>query len=211
MRGGRPIRVLAVAARALMLVIWLQVPASAGSKDVPALQQAMLDRDHSAFRNLLEGGADPGAGDAHGRTALHLAAMGKDTYWLDELLRRGTSPDLPNTITQEPPLFDALRARVPENIDLLLEGGARLDTRDRNGTTPLHQAAMVNDPASVLKFLEAGADPAAADNIGATFQAYFYDGDPAMIDWSTHRSLRKISDWLRAHDVPVTAAILETL
>lgn len=194
-----------------MLVIWLQVPASAGSMDLPALQQAMLDRDHSAFRNLLESGADPGAGDAHGRTALHLAAMGKDSYWLDELLGRGTSPDLPNTITQAPPVFDALRARLPENIDRLLAGGARLDTQDRNGTTPLHQAAMVNDPASVLKLLEAGADPGATDNIGTTLQAYLYDGDPAMLDWSTHRSLRNIGDWLRAHDVPVSAEILETL
>jgi ankyrin repeat protein len=194
-----------------MLVIWLYVPASAGSKDVPALQQAMLDRDHSAFRNLLESGADPGAGDAYGRTALHLAAMGKDTYWLNELLGRGTSPDLPNTITHAPPLFDALRARLPENIDRLLEGGARLDMRDRNGTTPLHQAAIVNDPASVLKFLEGGADPQSTDDTGATFQAYLYDGDPSILDWSTRRSFRKISDWLRAHDVPVTAEILETL
>jgi ankyrin repeat protein len=169
----------------------------------------MLDHDKATFRNLLDQGADPGDGNAHGQTVLHLAAMGKDTYWLDELLDRGMAPDIPNTITRAPPLFDALRARLPENVDRLLAGGARLSAHDRNGTMPLHQAAMVNDPASVLKFLEAGADPGTVDNIGKTFQAYLYDGDPHILNWSTRRSLRKIGDWLRGHEVPLTAKILE--
>src|SRR3546814_12457349 len=95
--------------------------------------------------------------------------MGKDEFWLDYLLERCLSPDLPNTVTGAPPLFDALRARLPENVDRLLKAGARLDTHDRSGTTPLNQAALVNDPASVLEFLEAGADPRATAPNGPTF------------------------------------------
>src|SRR3546814_11920523 len=94
--------------------------------------------------DLLAAGANPAQGNADGQTALHLAAMGKDQYWLDQLLERGVGPDLPNTITGAPPLFDALNARRSENVDRLLAAGARLDIRDRSGKTPLHQAALVN-------------------------------------------------------------------
>src|SRR3546814_9586102 len=129
--------------------------------------------------------------------------MGKDEFWLDDLLERGVSPDLPNTVTGAPPLFDALRARLPENVDRLLKAGARLDTHDRSGTTPLHQAALVNDPASVLEFLEAGADPRATDRNGATFQDYLYDGDSALLNAPTLKAHDAIDASLRETSVPV--------
>lgn len=178
-------------------------PDAVDDKGVPLLQWAMRQQDRGAYRLLLDLRADPTRGNADGQTALHLAAMGKDAFWLDDLLDRGVSPDVPNTVTGAPPLFDALRARLPDNIDRLLKAGARLDTRDRSGTTPLHQAALVNDPASVLKFLEAGADPRATDRSGATFQDYLYDGDPAVLNAPTRKALADIDAWLRAHSVPV--------
>lgn len=181
-------------------------PDAVDDKGVPLLQWAMLHQDRGAYRLLLDLRADPARGNADGQTALHLAAMGKDEFWLDDLLERGVSPDLPNTVTGAPPLFDALRARLPENVDRLLKAGARLDTHDRSGTTPLHQAALVNDPASVLEFLEAGADPRATDRNGATFQDYLYDGDPAVLNAPTRKALEAIDAWLRAHGVPVRHA-----
>src|SRR3546814_18309206 len=73
-------------------------------------------------------------------------------------------------------------------------------------TTPLHQAALVNDPASVLEFLEAGADPRATDRNGATFQDYLYDGDPAVLNAPTRKALEAIDAWLRSHGVPARHA-----
>ena len=180
-------------------------PNATDDKGTPLLQWAMLHRDRGAYRLLLDLHADPARGNADGRTALHLAAMGKDDFWLDDLLERGMGPDTPNTVTGAPPLFDALRARLPARVDRLVEAGARLDTRDRSGTTPLHQAALVNDPASVLKFLEAGADPNATDRNGATFQDYMYDGDPALLNGPTRRDIEAIDAWLREHGVAVKA------
>ena len=181
-------------------------PDALDDRGEPMLQWAMRQHDRGAYRLLLDLRADPARGNADGQTALHLAAMGKDDIWLDDLLGRGVDPDLPNTVTGAPPLFDALRARLPGNVDRLLQAGARLDARDRSGTTPLHQAALVNDPASVLKFLEAGADPRATDRNGATFQDYLYDGDPAVLNAPTRKALEAIDAWLRAHDVPVRGA-----
>src|SRR5690606_41193030 len=56
-----------------------------------------------SFRLLLSLGADPARGDADGRTALHLAAMGRSPYWLETLLGHGMSPDTPNTLTGDIP------------------------------------------------------------------------------------------------------------
>jgi ankyrin repeat protein len=181
-------------------------PDAVDDKGVPLLQWAMLQQDRGAYRLLLDLHADPARGNADGQTALHLAAMGKDGFWLDDLLERGVGPDVPNTVTGAPPLFDALRARLPDNVDRLLAAGARLDTRDRSGTTPLHQAALVNDPASVLRFLEAGADPRATDRSGATFQDYMYDGDPAVLNAPARKAIAAINAWLRAHGVAVRDA-----
>src|SRR3546814_18498805 len=98
----------------------------------------MLHQDRGAYRLLLDLRADPARGNAAGQTALHLAAMGKDEFWLDDLLERGVSPDLPNTVTGAPPLFHALRAPLPENVDRLLTAGARLHTPTPRPTTPPH-------------------------------------------------------------------------
>src|SRR3546814_19453668 len=72
-------------------------PDATNDEGAPLLQQAMLRQDRGKFRNLLAAGANPAQGNADGQTALHLAAMGKDQYLLDQLLERGVGPDLPNT------------------------------------------------------------------------------------------------------------------
>lgn len=172
-------------------------PDATDDKGVPLLQWALLRQDRDAFRLLLDLRADPAAGNAQGQTAMHLAAMAKDGFWRDTLVERGVSPDIANTVTGAPPLFDALRARQPDNIAWLLDAGARLDTRDRSGTTPLHQAALVNDLASVLRFLEAGADPRATDRNGATFQDFLFDGDESTLNASAKRDLDAIRARLR--------------
>ncbi|MFC4729707.1 ankyrin repeat domain-containing protein [Coralloluteibacterium thermophilus] len=184
-------------------------PNAVDDDGLPLLQWAMLRDDRTTFRRLLALGADPARGNGDGQTALHLAAMGRETWWLDALLAHGMSPDQPNTVTGAPPLIDALRARLPRNVERLLEAGARLDAADRNGTTPLHQAAAINDLPMTLRLLEAGADPRATDANGATFQDYLFDGDPDLLHGEARRSLDGIGATLRRQGVPVTAAALQ--
>ena len=176
-------------------------PNASDEKGMPLLQWAMLRDDRDAFRLLLDLRADPAQGNRSGQTAMHLAAMAKSRYWLETLLERGVSPDLPNTVTGAPPLFDALRAQSQDNIDRLLDAGARLDTRDRSGTTPLHQAALVNNLAAVRRFLDAGADPRATDRNGATFDAFLFDGDESTLNASAKRDLEAIRARLRSSGI----------
>src|SRR3546814_15997269 len=72
-------------------------PDATNDEGAPLLQQAMLRQDRGKFRNLLAAGAHPAQGNADGHTALHLDALGKDQYWLDQLPERGGGSDLHQT------------------------------------------------------------------------------------------------------------------
>src|SRR3546814_18899322 len=126
------------------------------SSDLPLLQWAMLHQDRGSYRLLLDLRADPARVNADGHTALHLAAMGKDEFWLDDLLERGVSPVLPHTVRGEPPLLDDLPARLPENVDPHLKTGARTDTHHRHDTPTLPQPALVHNLLTVLHYHHSG-------------------------------------------------------
>lgn len=171
-------------------------PNATDESGTPLLQWAMRRRDRGAVTLLLALGADPSRPDAKGRTAMHEAAMASHTGWIDELMGHGVPVDIPNANNGQTPLYDALRAREPDNIDRLLDAGARLDVSDRSGKTPLHQAALINDLSSVRRFLEAGADPGVRDARGATVANYLYDGDPKILLARARRDLEWIHERL---------------
>src|SRR3546814_6220425 len=83
----------------------------------------------------------------------------------------------------------------------LLAAGARLDIRYRSGKTPLHQAALVNDPVLVLKCLKAGADRRAIDRLGASLQDYLYRSNPKLLNAPAQRRLMAVGGWLQAHGI----------
>lgn len=67
-----------------------------------------------------------------------------------------------------PSLFATLSTKRQDEhqlLDLLLEAGADVDQRGLNDWTPLHYAAVRNDPAAVELLISRGADPAARTRI----------------------------------------------
>lgn len=65
-------------------------------------------------------------------------------------------------------LMDAIRTRNTSEVKNLLHEGADANARDRNGMTPLVQAAIVDSADAVLLLLEEGADVNAKANDGMT-------------------------------------------
>ena len=59
---------------------------------------------------------------------------------------------------------------------LLIEAGADLNFRDKNGYTPLRYAAGINQYEMVYMMMEAGGDPMIKDNNGYTILKRIYDG-----------------------------------
>lgn len=164
------------------------------------LDVAMLKGDRKAFDNLLDLGADPALlGDARD-TTVHFAAIMDDSYWLKTLLARGTSTEVPNAMG-ETPLFRAVNQ--PGNTRLLLDAGANIQARNRQGETLLHVAAAIGANAAVVQFLELGTDPRVVDRIGVTFQPAFFMTRESLLNAQAKDARAKVRAWLRAHNIPV--------
>ena len=95
-------------------------------------------------------------------------------------VRVSASPREPLTVTGDPnvrdprtgrtPLHIAAMANAPRLIAALVEAGADIEARDRDGLTPLH--AATNSPVAIAALLEAGAELEARNRFGQTPLAY---------------------------------------
>ena len=119
---------------------------------------------------LIESGADVGHALPHtGETPLHAAVSGAQpaqTHVVRVLLAHGADP---NRVTRsnvetgafmrdcrtrgETPLHRAAAFASGETIQLLLDSGADLRARDRNGDSPLSWASWHRRPADILRLL----------------------------------------------------------
>lgn len=142
--------------------------------------------DPETTRLLLERGADPNDGES-----VYHAIEAEDTTCLELLLAAGATVRDTNALgnairdpvkvrvlleqgdlrPSDPELRDALLyARAPAVVELLIEHGAALDARDREGRTPYSHAARLNSEETMKLLAAAGAstelDPA-AEWIGA--------------------------------------------
>jgi ankyrin repeat protein len=85
----------------------------------------------------------------------------------------------------------------------LLAAGADPNATDRTGNTPLHQAAKINQSRRVLELLKAGANPSAANGMGATFQYFFFRPRDELLTLEARRGRDAVRNWLRTHHIPI--------
>lgn len=174
-----------------------------GNDGVTMLQLAIYEKKQASFRTLLDLGADPEQAGYRGDTALHTAAKAASPDYLRWLLEAGVDPDVRNTTTQRTPLMESAAPGLTDQLEMLLDAGADVTLADRSGSTALHRAAITNAIFHVRPLLEAGADPLATVDTGATFQDYLYHGSADILLDDALRELGRIADWLTAHDVPL--------
>ena len=110
------------------------------------------------------------------RTALHLVLEhnGNNVEVVKALLKAGADPNVRDKYGYTPLHVAAWSVGKPEVIQILLAAGAGLEARedgswsDCQKCTPLHYAALYNNPAVVEALLEAGADQMAESKKGKT-------------------------------------------
>lgn len=178
-------------------------PNSRGKDGMTLIEWEMKRGGKLVFRDLLRLGADPNAPGWHGGNAMHTAAQDQSTYYLERLIEAGGNVDLAESRLKRSPLFAALMARRDDNVRLLLDHGASLDFKDREGVTPLQLAARINDFYHVWDFLQRGADPMATDTSGSTFQSYIFSTDPELLNSAALHDRNRIIGFLQSRNVPL--------
>ncbi|MEP3481376.1 MAG: ankyrin repeat domain-containing protein [Fuerstiella sp.] len=140
---------------------------------IGSLECAALLVAHGADVNLQlkSGRGGRGALNQKAATPFLLAADTADVPFMQQLLKLGADPNIPN-IDHCPALLAAagIGSKAPEEeagsepellkaVQLLLDLGADINHRDDNGETAMHGAAYKNVPKVVELLDQAGADP----------------------------------------------------
>jgi hypothetical protein len=126
-----------------------------GPDGLPALSMALQHENFKVAETLLRApGLQVDTPNAHGETALMLAALRGQVEWTQRLVRLGAQVQREGWT----PLHYAASGPEPRVVAFLLDAGAQIDARSPSGSTPLMLAARYGDERSVDVLLQRGAD-----------------------------------------------------
>jgi len=113
-----------------------------------------------------------------GDTAVHLAAAGYRVEIVRLLLAAGADPNAAGNHRRSGPLHYAADGYISgpawdakmqvATLRCLLDAGAEINSRDKNGATPLHRAVRTRCALAVRCLLHAGSDPTLRNKSGST-------------------------------------------
>lgn len=144
--------------------------------------KAVKDRDGNAVESIL-GGAGARLVNTKdltsGEAALHVLAKDRDLTWLRFMLAKGARPDLADK-QGDTALTIATQLGWADGAVVLLRAGAKVDTPNGRGETPLILAVHKRDVAMIRLLMASGADPKRSDRIaGYSALDYAKRDDPS--------------------------------
>lgn len=153
---------------ARVLVSYGAIPSTATSTGWTPIDLAMRERHVDVVHFLSQYGFNPAGTLPDGEPYLVYAVRLNDAKLAEYILRERVDP---NIVIESSGLTLIEAAFYEENrdmIQLLLNHGARLETKSTNKRPPLHRAVEWADLSLVSRLLTAGADPTRVDQHGRT-------------------------------------------
>jgi ankyrin repeat protein len=145
-----------------------------GREGMTPLFWAISKQNVDGFRWLLDHGANPNTltrwqaadGQAKVASALELAAVMKDSSYLQSLLDHGADPNAITNDFEQTPIYAVIMRRGIDNINLLLKYHANPNHQDKFLKTPMLEAVSARMYTIALLLLQSGADPTIKDKWG---------------------------------------------
>jgi ankyrin repeat protein len=139
-------------------------------KSETALHKATRHGSHNCVELLLHHGVYVNAQNSEGRTALHLASEAGSYKICDVLIKNGANVNMSTNYFGSQALHAASiqGTMAYALVKLLLDSGANVDAKDKNGDTPLIWAARYRCEAIVKLLLDRGANIDAEAEDGCT-------------------------------------------
>src|SRR5271167_4947459 len=110
--------------------------------------------------------------------------LGIALFFSAGMMLAGQAPPSSASTPSAEEMFRAIRANQLDELKSLANAGGA-NVKDKLQTSPLHFAALYGNAASIKTLLEAGADPNALDNRGATplvYAAYSFEKTKLLVD-----------------------------
>ena len=112
-----------------------------GIANMTPLLRAIMKGNYDVAKLFLENGADPNDMATSTMAPIHWAVVNNDSKYLLLLLNYGANPNLAEKSKDKwTPLFDAIFWDRIENVKILIDNGANLKLKSKDGKTPLEYA-----------------------------------------------------------------------
>lgn len=171
---------------------------------------------------LCQHGAHPDTGDTYGDKPIHFATLSNAKETIDVLLRYGGDPDARGD-QDNTPLHMTNNDRI---AGTLLDHGADIHARDRDGNSSLHIAAYEGNEPMVRYLLDRGSDPEKENYFGDTpldyaamsytykaiecFRIIFEAAKDRLDDDYVNHTWKNVRYYVEAHDDEKAADLIRT-
>ena len=135
---------------------------------VDFIEEVISKGDENLTKLFILAGINVNHPGAFGNTPLHWAAIKGYYSLIDILLNAGANLEAKCTNYSFTPLIVAIQNNQYLAVEKLMQRGANIFAKDKDGNTPLHSASIIGNENIVSKLISLGANVNAKDNQGVT-------------------------------------------